>query len=330
MTSSRKLSAVVATGFVCLLGLHSVTANASSNDNDGFSRETNRQSHATQNPVDSLNGQDSDVYNPSESPAPSGSILVSLPPEMLYGVLDCLDPQSLARTREVCRLFEFCADKLMELHETYAKTGIKSSQRWLCTAFEQGSPRTLSWLRSAFEQEDTAVEKVASTFFTKGEDYAILTLFDKFGDEGRSKLEALLKNQGIIANERIAVAVEAIIAAVSTVEAGSRVSFVTHCKSLITEKMDCQGTDAAAVVRAVATFAAGDWARMAEHCKSLIRKGVNGFAIEGIFQVFATIEDRSDWASLTQDCQPLITEEMDNSEVAKLVRAEAEKYTGSK
>ena len=364
MTYSKKLGAVVAIGFVCLLGFHSSTANASSGNKDDFLGEAKRRFYAIQNNPDNTAEEYNDVSNPKQplqpnhhpfsllsricnvlqnwayprhqhiqqlrgSPDTSEMTLVLLPNEMLTYLFAYLDPQSLAKTRRACSLLKSCADDVLESYKKSANKGNESSQRWLFTAYEQGNPRALSWLHNtvlAYQQGDTSAEAIAHKAFTDGKDYAVLMLFDKFGDERKNKLKALLKNQDIITEEMYDTEVAIVVSSVARVKALDRASFVADCKSLITDQMT--GDEVECVVGLVADVyeyeeeEGEDRVSFVAHCKSLISEEMTGDEVAELVSDVAKVA-AGDRASFVADCKSLITEEMTGDEVAMVVSSVA-------
>ena len=147
MTSSRKFSAVFATGFICLLELHSLAASASSCDEDA-ARELSRKIR--------LNG-DLGYFQEAVLGEPLPSItkvfenevgIGDLPRITLVNILRLLDPKSLAECRIVCGNFYGTALSIEAVRVKHAYIGCQFAQDWLLMACEQGSPCALNWLHS--------------------------------------------------------------------------------------------------------------------------------------------------------------------------------------
>ena len=205
MTSSRKFSAVFATGFICLLELHSLAASASSCDEDA-ARELSRKIR--------LNG-DLGYFQEAVLGEPLPSItkvfenevgIGDLPRITLVNILRLLDPKSLAECRIVCGNFYGTTFSIEAVRVKHACIGCQFAQDWLLMACGQGSRCALRWLHSralAYGKEDSVATEIVNKAFAYGKYHAILMLVDIKGDEGINKLKFLLKNQSL-AKKRLA------------------------------------------------------------------------------------------------------------------------------
>ncbi len=136
ITSSRKFSAVFVTGFICLLGLHSLAASASSCNDDARELSGARR-------LAGYLGYFQEVVSGESLPSISNNLKCELPSEVLVNILCFLDPKSLAQCRIVCRDFNIIALNIEAVYTKYACIGCQFAQDWMLMACEKWK---LEWL----------------------------------------------------------------------------------------------------------------------------------------------------------------------------------------
>ena len=300
MINIKRRNAVVVIGFICLLGLNSITVRASLNDKSDEPSESNQ--HVAN--CGKLEFTESIGYS-SKMPTQSlGALFGGLCDDAAKHALSYLDPRSLAKTRAVCRNFPTLANAVIDSHKRYARGGYEGALRWCCLAYVQGHP-------------DKEAETIASTAFTNGHEYAVLMLFDKFGKEGKNKITGYLKSQGLIP-EGMSDGQDAVIEAVRETPAQYREAFVRNCLALMSEEM--MGDRREAVIRIVINTPAQYREAFVRDCQTLISEKMDNnqiyFVIKAVSE--APAQYRED---LVKNCLALMLENMKAEYIYDAIKA---------